>query len=128
MKHTSGKVIIRGRRGATEVVGVAESRRPPTGLPVPHRLDPAVAARLAGARARHAPGLDYVARLGVYQEQNGPPYTLTARQRRRLNHKAGHQEAQARGAILRRAELPRAGVAAARYVDDPWRGGAGDAR
>ncbi|MEU2699546.1 hypothetical protein [Micromonospora aurantiaca (nom. illeg.)] len=55
-------------------------------------------------------------------------YFLTARQRRRLNHKAGHQEAQARGAILRRAELPRADMADARYVDDPWRGGAGDAR
>ncbi|WP_162959333.1 hypothetical protein [Micromonospora tulbaghiae] len=129
MRNTTGKVRITRRPNGAEVAGVAESRRTPlAGMRLPHRLDPAVASRLAGARAHHACGLDYVARLGVYQEQNGPPYTLTARQRRRLNHKAGHQETQARIAILRRAELPRAGVVDARYVDDPWQGGASDAR
>ncbi|AXH88766.1 hypothetical protein [Micromonospora aurantiaca] len=105
MTKTRGKVRISRRRHGAQVTGVAESRRLPAGLPVPQRLDPAVAARLAGARARHAPGLDYVARLGVYQEQNGPPYRMTDRQHRRVQKKLGHQEAQARRAIDRRAEL-----------------------
>lgn len=69
------------------------------------RVDPAVASRLAGARGRSAPGVDYVDRLSHYQEQNGPPYKLTDRQHRRVAHKLHHQEAQARRAIDQRAWL-----------------------
>lgn len=66
------------------------------------RENAAVAARRAGARGVSAVGLDYVDRLTNYQEQNGPPYKMTPRQRRRMDHKAHHQEAKARRAIAER--------------------------
>ena len=128
MRKTRGQIGQRVMRGVVRIGHRHGPSNPLAALPMPLRLHQgsAVASRIAGARGRSALGLDYVERLGVYQEQNGPPYKLTPRQRRRLKHKAGHQESQARGAILRRAELAKHGVADARYVDDPWRGGAGD--
>lgn len=100
MKKSKGQVGSRVRRGAARV---GLGRNPLTGTPPTMRPDPAVASRLAGARGVSAPGVEYVARLGNYQEQNGPPYKATRRQTRRLAHKAHHQEAQARRAIGRRA-------------------------
>ncbi|MEV7264669.1 hypothetical protein AB0N38_14065 [Micromonospora aurantiaca] len=81
---------------------IGHRHRPATPLPAPNRPHPAVASRIAGKRGVSALGLDYVDRLTNYQEQNGPPYRMTPRQRRRLDHKAHHQEVKARRAIAER--------------------------
>jgi len=129
VRKTRGQIGQRVMRGVARIGRRHGHHTPLTGAVPPLRPDPAVAARLAGARGRSAPGLGYVERIGVYQDQNGPPYELTPRQRRRLAHKAGHQESQARAAILRRADLARLGSVDTRYVGDRLRdGGADDGR
>jgi len=120
MRKTRGQAATKVRRGAARVGQRRNPRNPLTGAVPALRPDPAAAARLAGARGRSAPGVGYVERLGIYQEQNGPPYKLTDRQHRRVQHKLHHQEAQARRAIARRTLLAKL----ARLIP----GGAGDGR
>ena len=101
MRKTRGQIGSRVARGVARIGRRRNPHRSPlAGQPV--RPDPAVASRLAGARGVSAPGVDYVARLSTYQTQNGPPYKLTPRQHRRVQHKLHHQEAQAGRAIDRR--------------------------
>lgn len=105
MRKTRGQIGSRVMRGVVRLGRRRSPHNPLPALPMPLRPDPAVAARLAGDRGRSAPGVGYVARLANYQQQMGPPYRLSPRQRRRLDHKAHHQEAQARRAIARRAAV-----------------------
>lgn len=122
MRKTRGQIGARVLRGVVRI-GNRHGRRHrhAASLPMPLRMqrDSAVAARIAGARGVSAVGLDYVDRLTNYQEQNGPPYRMTPRQRRRLDHKAHHQEVKARRAIAERR-----GLAAAANVRALLRGSA----
>lgn len=101
MRKTRGEIGTRVMRGVVQL-GKHTGHRHQLPALAPQRPDPAVASRVAGARGVSAPGVGYVDRLSHYQAQNGPPYRMTARQIRRLNHKAGHLEAQARKAIATR--------------------------
>ncbi|MBM0256367.1 hypothetical protein [Micromonospora sp. 4G55] len=102
MRKTRGQIGQRVMSGVVRI-GRRGQRNPLTGMVPVLRPDPEVASRRAGARGVSAVGVKYVDRLTNYQEQNGPPYRLTPRQQRRLDHKAAHQEAKARRAIAARA-------------------------
>lgn len=75
--------------------------------PVPrHREDPAVAARRAGERGRHAQPMDSARRCEIYNRQTGRTrQDLTPKQRRRANRKLY--------AEMRRMHLADAGIAEA---------------
>lgn len=103
MRKTRGQIGSRVMRGVVRLGQHSGHRHVllPT-IHAPVRPDPAVASRVAGALGVSALGVEYVDRLSHYQEQNGPPYKTSPRQRRRLEHKAHHQEAKARRAIANR--------------------------
>lgn len=106
-----GRVAKGAVTGRIARVGVRRHPRTGNALPPPPPTeDPTVAAARAGARGWSAPGVDYVDRLSHYQTQNGPPYRQTARQERRMRHKAHHQEAKARRAIAARTATVRAAL------------------
>ncbi len=85
-KH--GERVHPGGPGISRTKGahVANPQQTKGGRIPRHREDPAVAARRAGERGRHADPMGYHRRAGIYERQRGSD-RLTPRQIRRLNKK-----------------------------------------